>query len=137
MSFLCLHTHKMFLQDHKNTTVIGTINTIIPINIIASGRQLSRGFIFNAMTREFHMELCLLREGFYQKHQVRDSGGIILVFSITCTDETRQHNVFFQKLQIFSAEQFVSAKDPKSMIKHDLVTTMSVKANTKNNGFWY
>lgn len=44
---------------------------------------------------------------------------------------------FFFPLEISSLEQLVFTTDPKSTIEHDLVTTMSVKANIQNNGFWY
>lgn len=64
------------------------------------------------------------------------AGGLMLLLSITHTEEKRQHNVFFQKLHIFSLEQSASATDPKCMIKHDPVTTTSVNAN-KQKRDWY
>lgn len=65
----------MFLWDHKNTTVTGTISTIIRTNIITGGQQLSQGLICNnAPTREFHMDLCLVREGQHGTHHVKDYG---------------------------------------------------------------
>lgn len=72
------------------------------------------------------------------------SGGLVLVLyymhRLNMTAQcllSKKNFFFFFPLEISSLEQLVFTTDPKSTIEHDLVTTMSVKANIQNNGFWY